>query len=150
MIKADVYWFTGQAGAGKTVLAHKLLSYLSESFPENKYVIVDGDDIRDIFDNKDYSVEGRKKNVDLVQRLCLYLKKNKIVPIVCMVSPFQEQREFFKKLIKVYEVYVYCSEIRGREDFHVEYYEKPETDFVPIDTTGKSIDESFENLIKTP
>lgn len=147
MKKSQIYWFTGQAGAGKTELAKKLHSYLSESYPEKKYVIVDGDDIRDLFDNKDYSIEGRKKNVELVQRLCLFLKKNGIVPIVCMVSPFREQREYLKKIIDVYEVYVYCNEERGRENFHVEYYEKPEVDFFPIDTTGKTIEESFEKLI---
>ena len=37
----------------------------------------------------------RKANVDFVQKLCSFLMKNNIVPIVCMVSPFAEQRRNF-------------------------------------------------------
>lgn len=144
----QIFWFTGQAGAGKTELAKELYSHLIELNPDKKYVIVDGDDIRDMFDNKDYSIEGRRKNVDFVQKLCMFLSKNNIVPIVCMVSPFLEQREELKKKVSVCETYVYCSEIRGREKFHVEYYEQPQKSFISIDTTGKSVEESFLYLLK--
>ncbi len=144
----QIFWFTGQAGAGKTELAKKLYSHLIELNPDKKYVIVDGDDIRDMFDNKDYSIEGRRKNVDFVQKLCMFLSKNNIVPIVCMVSPFLEQREELKKKLSVCEVYVHCSEIRGREKFHVEYYEQPQDSFISTDTTGKSVEESFSTLLK--
>ena len=46
--------------------------------------------------------------------------------------------------------YVHCNEIRGREHFHVDYYEQP-TNFdnaVEIDTTNKSVTESFQELWK--
>jgi len=148
MNKYQIFWFTGQAGSGKTELAKKLHSHLSEQNTEQRYVIVDGDDIRDMFDNKDYSIEGRKKNVEFVQKLCMFLNKNNIVPIVCMVSPFLEQREELKKKASVCETYVYCSEVRGREKFHVEYYEKPQDSFISMDTTGKSVEESFSHLLK--
>lgn len=144
----QVFWFTGQAGAGKTELAKSLKSHLTANNEEKKCVILDGDDIREMFDNKDYSTEGRKKNVEFVQKLCIFLSKNNIIPIVCMVSPFLEQREELKKKVSVCEVYVHCSEIRGRENFHVDYYEKPQDSFFPIDTTGKSVEESFSILLK--
>jgi adenylylsulfate kinase-like enzyme len=108
----SIFWFTGQAGAGKTELANMLKIHLireqtivhqnlipnniwSSYIPSKKFVIIDGDDIRDLYNNKDYSIEGRKSNVDFVQKMCLFLKKNSIVPIVCMVSPFAEQRSGF-------------------------------------------------------
>ena len=50
-----IYWFTGQPGAGKTVLANALKQQLENTFH------IDGDDLRDIFDNKDYSEAGTKK-----------------------------------------------------------------------------------------
>ena len=58
-----IYWLTGQPGAGKTSLA----SWIAASFPF-KSEIVDGDDLRDIFQNKDYSEEGRRKNIEKAQK----------------------------------------------------------------------------------
>jgi adenylylsulfate kinase-like enzyme len=43
-----VYWFTGQPGAGKTSIANSLI----EKLPKNTFH-VDGDDLREIFNNKD-------------------------------------------------------------------------------------------------
>jgi len=167
IIMPKIFWFTGQAGAGKTELANMLKTRLireqtiiqqnyvtqqtwSSHLPNKKFVIVDGDDIRALYNNADYSIDGRKANVDFVQKLCLFLKKNNIVPIVCMVSPFAEQRSTFLEEENGMEIYVHCNEIRGREHFHVDYYEPP-TNFdnaVEIETTNKSVEKSFEELWK--
>ena len=53
-----IYWFTGQPGAGKTVLATALKQEMDNTFH------IDGDDLRAIFDNKDYSETGRRKNIE--------------------------------------------------------------------------------------
>jgi len=124
-----LYWFTGQAGAGKTTLAHELKKQLEnqsiDKTIDRKYVIVDGDDIRGIFNNKDYSIESRNKQVAFVQKLCVFLIKNNIVPIVCMVSPFAEQREKFINEQNGFEIYVKTLQERGKECYHVDYYEEP-------------------------
>lgn len=166
-----LYWFTGQAGAGKTELATMLKKHLVReqtitqltkqgTIPEDiwnpnisnrKFVIIDGDDIRALYNNSDYSIEGRKKNVDFVQNLCVFLMRNDITPIVCMVSPFALQRRFFIEEHKGVEVFVHCNEIRGRENFHVDYYEPPLIDFkygIESDTTNNTISESFNILIE--
>lgn len=162
-----IFWFTGQAGAGKTELAKILKTRLNREqtivqhnystngvtgvhTPNKKFVIIDGDDIRELYKNTDYSVEGRKANVDFVQKMCLFLKKNNIVPIVCMVSPFAEQRRAFLEEENGIEIYVHCNEIRGRENYHIDYYEKPVNydNAVEIDTTNKSVEQSFEELWK--
>jgi adenylylsulfate kinase-like enzyme len=155
MNSTKLYWFTGQAGAGKTELANALKNQLikqqslvSRNFPIIKFVIIDGDDIRGLYNNTDYSIEGRKENVHFVQKLCTFLIKNDIVPIVCMVSPFAHQRKDFIEQNDGIEIYVYCNEIRGRENYHVDYYEKPlkiENSF-QIDTTNKTVIESFNKL----
>jgi adenylylsulfate kinase-like enzyme len=144
----NLYWFTGQAGAGKTELARMLKTQLDQFY--KKFVIIDGDDIRELYKNADYSKEGRIANVDLVQKLCVFLIKNDITPIVCMVSPFAEQRRSFVESNNGIEIYVHCDEIRGREHYHVSYYEKPEVNTVSIsiDTTNKSVNQSFEELWK--
>jgi adenylylsulfate kinase len=149
-----LYWFTGQSGAGKTVLAKLLKNHLEELpspyfFEINKYVIIDGDDIRNIYENKDYSIEGRKANVDFVQKLCSFLLKNGIIPIVSMVSPFAKQREDFIDENNGVEIFVSTKEIRGREHFHVEYFEKPDIsreNVIVIDTTNSKDSESFGRL----
>ena len=162
-----IFWFTGQAGAGKTELANMLKTRLireqtivqqtyatkkisSVHLPNKKLVIIDGDDIRELYKNTDYSIEGRKKNVDFVQKTCSFLMKNDIIPIVCMVSPFAEQRSDFIAKENGIEIYVYCNEIRGREQFHVDYYEPPfnSRNSKEIDTTNKDLQESFDELWK--
>jgi adenylylsulfate kinase len=86
-----IYWLTGQPGAGKTTLANWILS----SFP-TKSILVDGDDIREIFVNKDYSEEGRKKNIEKAQILSKFLHHKGYTVVVSLVSPFRDQREDFK------------------------------------------------------
>jgi adenylylsulfate kinase-like enzyme len=145
----NVIWFTGQAGAGKTVLANELKNHL-QNITKQKIVIIDGDDIRDLYKNTDYSIEGRKANVDFVQKLCTFLIKNEIVPVVSMVSPFAEQRKKFIEENNGIEIYVYCNEIRGRENYHVDYYEKPIESKISVnlDTTNKNVKQSFNELWK--
>ena len=163
----NIFWFTGQAGAGKTELANMLKKRLirTQSISQQiyvtsdiwipnilnkKFVIIDGDDIRELYKNTDYSVEGRKANVDFVQKMCLFLIKNNIIPIVCMVSPFSDQRRKFMEEENGIEIYVHCNEIRGRENYHVDYYEPPVNykNAVEINTTKKSVEQSFEELWK--
>lgn len=145
----NLYWFTGQPGAGKTTLA-QMLKYHLGTLTSKKIVILDGDHIRDIFKNQDYSKEGRLKNVDLVQSCCKFLMENDIIVIVCMVSPFRDQRYDFCHLWNGVEIYVHCSEKRGREQFFVDYFEKPspfrESSAIAINTTALHPEESFSNL----
>ena len=56
-----IFWFTGQPGHGKTVLATALKQNLNNVFH------IDGDDLRVIFANTDYSEQGRRKNISLAQ-----------------------------------------------------------------------------------
>tara|TARA_R100000750_G_C2264999_1_gene65257 strand:- start:295 stop:462 length:168 start_codon:yes stop_codon:yes gene_type:complete len=53
-----VIWFTGQPGSGKTTLANsfiedKLIGFMK--IQPVRIVHIDGDDLREIVDNKDYS-----------------------------------------------------------------------------------------------
>ena len=155
-----LYWFTGQPGAGKTTLAQLLKAKLEEEAnykqelenSSRKIVILDGDEIRDLFNNKDYSKLGRMHNVDLVQNCCRFLVKNDIIPIVCMVSPFAKQRSKIVKELNGVEIFVECIEERGREQFHVDYFEEPSYtnnyQSININTSYKKDEESFEKLWK--
>jgi adenylylsulfate kinase-like enzyme len=138
-----IYWLTGQPGAGKTTLAKWLEAHFA-----GKATIVDGDDIRAIFDNKDYSEAGRRKNIELAQNIAKFLHYKGDTAIVSLVSPYKDQRDSFKEAIgdNIREVYVHTSNIRGREQFHVANYQAPTEYFVDIDTTNKSEFETFQEL----
>jgi len=86
-----IYWLTGQPGAGKTTLAKWMVAALQGSA-----VLVDGDDIREIFDNKDYSETGRRKNIELAQNIAHFLHNKGNNVLVSLVSPYRDQRESFK------------------------------------------------------
>jgi adenylylsulfate kinase len=140
-----VYWFTGQPGAGKTTLANKLVEYFTNNYTFVHHI--DGDDLREVFNNKDYSEWGRRKNVERAQDIALYLNTKSNV-VVSLVSPFKDQREFFKSMTKVKEIYVHTTNKRGREDYHVSDYEAPTSNFIDVDTTDKTIMESFIEILE--
>ena len=112
------------------------------------FIHVDGDDIRDIFQNKDYSENGRRQNIQKAQDISqfLYAKGNSV--IVSLVSPYKDQRDNFKQNPNVVEIYVHTDEIRGREQFHVQNYEPPTENFIEINTTNTTVDECIEKIIK--
>jgi adenylylsulfate kinase-like enzyme len=138
-----IIWLTGQPGSGKTTLAN----WLKASYP-NKGVVIDGDDIREIFDNKDYSEQGRRKNIELAQNIAKFIHKKGDVAIVSLVSPYKDQRDIFKSTMgkDLIEVYVHTTDIRGREQFHVENYQPPTEFFIDIDTTNRPEFETVQEL----
>jgi adenylylsulfate kinase len=139
-----IYWFTGQPSHGKTVLAN----LFKERHLPNAYRI-DGDEMRELFTNKDYSIKGRVTNVDAAQKISHYLHNQGHDVIVSLVSPYVDQREEFKTLMgdNLVEVYVHTSEPRERDHFKSEAYVVPKTNFIDIDTTLDGPEESLNKLI---
>ena len=144
-----IYWFTGQPGHGKTVLANKLQNYI-EYTTGYKVFRVDGDDLRALTINKDYSREGRLKNVKTAQDISLYLHNQGTTVITSLVSPYQSQRKEFKDFVGdgIRELYIHTTEIRGRENYHAHDYEPPVENFIDVDTTCVTEDESLHYIIK--
>jgi adenylylsulfate kinase len=129
-----IYYLIGQPHAGKTTLSKLLKQHL---YPQN-IIQIDGDEIRDIFQNKDYSEEGRRNNIRRAQDIAMFLNAKGIDVIISLVSPYKDLRDELKEKSNVIEVYVHTNDIRGRENFHVENYEKPTENYISIDTSGVS------------
>lgn len=136
-----IYSFIGQPHSGKTTLANHLKTALNTANPDRDVYILDGDLLRKVLDNKDYSEQGRRKNIATAHAIARYLDSTENFDvIIAMVSPYLDLREKLKlEANEIVEIYVYTEDIRGREKFHVNNFEKPEQSYVAIDTT--SVDE---------
>jgi len=139
-----IYYFTGQPGHGKTTLAVKLKDYLSKT---NSVFHIDGDDIRKLFNNQNYEKNGRIQNIRTAQNIARYLDNLNHDVIISLVAPYREIRNEIKNN-NVIEIYVHCDEIRGREEYHAIDYEPPTENYIDINTTNKTIEDSFDELIK--
>mgnify|MGYP001193831176 CR=1 FL=1 len=140
-VLTEAIWLTGQPGSGKTTLANLLTEKIASSYN------VDGDDLRDLFQNKDYSKEGRYANIRLGMSISGYLISKGLIPIVSLVSPYRELREEFKAKYNVLEVYLHTTEKRGRENYHVSDYEPPLEKYLNIDTTHQTKEQSLDEIL---
>ena len=151
---SKIYSFIGQPGAGKTTLAKHLIECLYSdkycNYPILDDIIhIDGDDIRDIFKNKDYSENGRRVNIQKAYDIATFLKAKDYTVVISLVSPYLDLRENFKNNSAVVEIYVHTSEIRGRENYHVDNFQKPLINFIDIDTTNTSKKSSIKTILKS-
>ena len=146
-----IYWFTGQPGAGKTVLGTKLKEFLqTEKRNWRRDVFhIDGDDLRALTLNADYSEAGRIQNIKSAQLLSHFLQSRGCDVVVSLVSPYKDMRDAFKEFLgnDIVEIYVHTNRKRQREQFKVEGYEAPETEFFDMDTTSDNPVQSFTKLV---
>ena len=140
-----IIWFTGQPGSGKTTLANSIIQRLSK---ENMKIInLDGDDLRNINKNKDYSKEGRIKNISTAISIMRFLSNKQYLCVVSIVAPYKFLRDELKDEFPFLEVYLYTSEIRGREEFFAKDYEIPtDPNTLKINTGDLNIEESTEKV----
>jgi len=136
-----IFWFTGQPGSGKTTLALELMKRV-----ENP-IHIDGDNLREIFKNFDYTPKGRRLNIENVITIARFLDHMEYNIIISVVAPFRELRESLKKTNKVTEIYVHTNRIRGREHYFSKNYEKPINNYIDMDTTDLSPTECIQKLL---
>lgn len=107
----------GLAGAGKTTIGTLLFKKLR--MRKSNIILLDGDDIRWIYDNADYTPEGRTKNRDSVRKWITTLLNQDIDIIHCSIV--MDENEWLEwrinNLKNYYEIYVRVSmDILIRED----------------------------------
>lgn len=131
----------GQPASGKTTLAKK---FVAEGFHH-----IDGDELRELFANKDYSREGRIRNLNRASDIARYLHHKGHNVVLSLVYPYEEAREYLSKLTKgVRWIYLIYQEDRGRDDFKVKDFEIPHMNDVDliINTSYTSIEDSVDQI----
>ena len=144
-----ILWFTGQPGSGKTTLTSRFIEDKLVGFMKIQPVRIlhiDGDDLREIVDNKDYSEEGRKENINLAMNIARFMDNKGFIVVVSLVSPYRDLREELKMERNIAEFYLHTTEIRGKEDYFAEGYEPPIHNFTDIDT-NKPIEECVDEIL---
>jgi adenylylsulfate kinase len=144
-----IYLFIGQPGSGKTTLAKKMKLWLQTDKKNWRKSVfhIDGDELRELFPNKDYSKEGREKNIQKAFDIAKYLQSNDSDVVISLVSPYKELREKFKGECKVTEIYCHTKKMRGREDKFALDFEPPTEYFVDLDTSDTP-ENTFNKLLK--
>jgi adenylylsulfate kinase-like enzyme len=108
----------GQPHSGKTTLAQELV------FEELYDFHIDGDHLRTMFKNTNYSKEGRINNLNRASDIATYLHYNGNDVVLSLVYPYKEARDYLNSLVPdVKWVYLHYAGERGREEFHVKDFE---------------------------
>ena len=142
-----IIWLTGQPGSGKTTLANSIIYSLTKEQSDIKIINLDGDDLRSINKNKDYSKEGRIKNISTAISIIRFLANKDYLCVVSIVAPYRFLRNELKTEFPFLEVYLHTKEIRGRENFFAKDYEVPLEKHLSIDTGKLSIKESTNEIL---
>ena len=112
-----VIWITGISGAGKSTIAKALMQSFKDKVPE--LINIDGDTVRDVFDEKlGYTENDRKKHIKRIQRLCLLLDKQEQVVITSALYSNKDILSWNRKnFSEYYEIYLDVSiEIAQKRD----------------------------------
>jgi energy-coupling factor transporter ATP-binding protein EcfA2 len=131
-----IYNICGQPHSGKSTLANYLKRAIEIASPYRKVFIVEGDVLKKILNNDDFSENGRRANISQAYAIAKYLDTTEDFDvIIAIISPFKELRDELRLTSNTIEIYVHTTNVRGREKFHVPYFESPFLDYIDIDTT---------------
>jgi adenylyl-sulfate kinase len=167
MKRAQIFWFTGLSGVGKTTVSQKVKDLLiEEGF---SVLILDGDIIREkIHKSLSFSIIDIKNNNKLILELCLNEREVYDFILVTIISPFDSSRKLArnKSMPGFYEVYckaeieelikrdtkgLYSKAINGEIDNLIGFspkavYEPPENPDIILNSSTDSIDTSVNKL----
>lgn len=158
-----VIWMTGLPASGKTTLSGLLHAELKRNGISSFQL--DGDAIRNKVKNSGFSKEARHQHCCYVAYMASVLQEVGVLPIVSLVSPYRETREYCRSICKsFYEIYLESSiEVCISRDYKKNYekaragiishftgvsseYEAPLAPDLLINTENNSLEDSFSLL----
>jgi adenylylsulfate kinase-like enzyme len=135
----------GQPASGKTTLSNKL----KHTFTEDKIIQIDGDKWRDVTKNKDYSKEGRFRNLKGAFDMAIYLEKEGYTPILSFVTPYDELRKYLHdNCSELHEIYLFYSGDRGRNmNFASDFEAQNSRKYLALNTSTLEVDDCIGEII---
>jgi adenylylsulfate kinase-like enzyme len=160
-----IYVLYGQPASGKTSLGKLLAEHLQTPF------VIDGDEFREMFTNKNYGRKGREENIKNANAVATYLNKKRernewsaiyyknadgnliegrpvkkgTDVVMCLVNPYEHLREELANNNEDQVLEVFLQSSRDlRKEYHVEDFEIGDPKHVL--RTDMSIEESWKNL----
>jgi cytidine diphosphoramidate kinase len=101
-----VIWLIGLSGAGKTTIGREVHALLRRN--GSKVVLLDGDAFREVMgDDLGHGLDDRRRNAGRICRLCKLLDEQQIDVVCCILSIFEESREWNRQNLNDYtEVFI--------------------------------------------
>jgi len=138
----------GQPHSGKTTLG-ELVRQFVQLKKHTEVHHLDGDELRKLYDNTDYSKAGRIANLNRASDIAAYLDSKGLDVVMSLVYPYLEARTYLSQLItNVKWVYLTYDGDRGREKFHVKDFDYPiGEDVLKINTSSQSVHDSLVQIL---
>jgi adenylylsulfate kinase-like enzyme len=137
-----IYLLYGQPASGKTTLGKLLANHFNTPF------IIDGDEFRKMFTNKNYGKDGREENIRNANAVATYLNKKTAEEghvIVSLVNPYESLRKELKNNNKNQVIEILLLSDRDlRKEYHVKDFEVGDPDYMI--KTDQEVDKSWEQL----
>ena len=100
-----VFWIVGLPGCGKTSIGNKIVKNINKKY--GKTIIIHGDDIRNIYNLKNYDLKSRLKLGKNNSDLCNLISKQGINVIFTTIGLLHQLQNYNKSNLKKYiEIYI--------------------------------------------
>ena len=130
-----IYWFTGQPGAGKTVLGTKLKDFLQTEKRNWR---------KDVFYIDDSDVDG---DSHIAQIISNFIESKGSDVVIDILSPDRNSLNTFKQELgeNIIEIYIYNSRKKNKDK--IVQIEVESKNLFPMDTCSENTNQSFSKLI---
>ncbi len=100
-----IFWITGLSGCGKSTIGNKIVKNINKKY--GKTIIIHGDDIRNIYNLKNYEFKSRLKLGKSNSDLCNLISSQGVNVIFTTVGLFHQLYKYNKSNLKKYlEIYI--------------------------------------------
>ncbi len=166
--KSAVLWFTGLSGSGKSTIARAVQQQLFENGCQ--VMVLDGDNIRHgLNSDLSFTNEGRKENIRRISEVAKLFQQAGFIVLTAFISPYREDRNRAREIIEpapFLEIFIdtdietckkrdpkglYKKALNNEIDNFTGIsapYEKPEHPELTVPTSGLSVEDSAQLIVR--